>query len=123
MKEGYVYIMSNKRRTTLYIGVTGDLENRVLQHKCGYGSSFTSKYKLTDLLYYEQIDGMDDAIAREKQLKRWHREWKWNLIKEQNPGLKDLAEDWFIKTDIDDYKEMMKRIQKEKERDSETSSE
>ncbi len=125
MKEGYVYIMSNKRRTTLYIGVTGDLENRILQHKCGYGSAFTTKYKLTDLLYFEQIEGMDDAIAREKQLKNWHRRWKWNLIKEENPEFIDLASDWFSKEEIDEYGKMMKRIKEEeqKELDSKKSSE
>lgn len=125
MKEGYVYIMSNKRRTTLYIGVTGDLENRILQHKCGYESAFTTKYKLTDLLYFEQIEGMDDAIARERQLKNWHCEWKWNLIKEENPEFIDLASDWFSKEEIDEYGKMMKRIKEEeqKELDSKKSSE
>ncbi len=123
MKEGFVYIMSNKGRTTLYIGVTGDLENRVLQHKCGFGSVFTSKYRLTDLLYYEQILGMDDAIAREKQLKNWRREWKWDLIKENNPEVKDLAAGWYSKEEFDDYKEMMRRVQAEKEGDSGSSPE
>ena len=95
MKEAFVYIMTNKKRTTLYIGVTNDLERRVLEHKSGEGSVFTSKYKLTDLVYFEQIPGMLNAIEREKQLKNWHRDWKWNLIKESNPGLEDLAKDWY----------------------------
>jgi len=95
MKEGFVYIMSNKSRTTIYIGVTNDLERRVLEHRNSEGSIFTSKYKLTDLIYFEQIPGMENAIEREKQLKNWHKEWKWNMIKESNPDLKDLAKDWF----------------------------
>jgi putative endonuclease len=94
MKNGYVYIMSNKNRTTLYIGVTNDLKRRVREHKYSKGSEFTSMYNLTALLYAEQISGMMNAINREKQLKRWHSEWKWNLIKQTNPELKDLAEDW-----------------------------
>ena len=107
MKEGFVYIMSNKMRTTLYIGVTGDLETRVLQHKTGYGSAFTSKYQLKHLMYYEKILGMQNAIDREKQLKRWHREWKWNLIKENNPELNDLASDWYSDDEIKAFKEGM----------------
>lgn len=95
MQQGFVYIMSNKNRTTLYIGVTNDLMRRVKEHKGLEGSAFTTKYKLTDLLYFETINGFQNAIDREKQLKNWHKEWKWNLIKETNPELKDLSEDWF----------------------------
>jgi putative endonuclease len=100
-KEGFVYIMSNKNRTTLYIGVTNDLEVRVLQHKAGL-SAFTKKYNLFDLIYFERILGMQDAIAREKQLKNWHKDWKWNLVKEYNPELLDLAADWFTKEEIEE---------------------
>ena len=96
--------MSNKNRTTLYIGVTNDLKRRVYEHKIGQGSKFTSKYILCDLVYYEHIYGMQNAINREKQLKNWHKKWKWNLIKKLNPELKDLAEDWY-----DD--EMLKQVQ------------
>ncbi len=85
--------MSNKNRTTFYIGVTNDLEKRVKQHQKGL-SDFTSKYKLFDLVYFEIISDILTAIAREKQLKRWHREWKINLIKSTNPDLKNLAEGW-----------------------------
>lgn len=91
---GYVYIMSNGNRTTLYIGVTSDLERRVYEHKNSLLKGFTEKYKLFDLLYYEEIFGMQNAIDREKQLKSWKKEWKWELIKKENPTLKDLAEDW-----------------------------
>lgn len=95
MKQSFVYIMSNYTRTTLYIGVTTDLERRVLEHKTGLGSVFTGKYRLKYLLYFEEIWDIQQAIEREKQLKNWHREWKWNLIKEQNPALIDLSEGWY----------------------------
>jgi len=91
MKIGYVYIMSNVKRTTFYIGVTSDLEKRAAQHKAGIGSVFTRKYKLHDLVYYERIFGIEQAIGREKQLKRWHRDWKINLIRSVNPEMKDLT--------------------------------
>ena len=95
MSSSYVYIMSNYGLTTLYIGVTSDLERRVLEHKIGIGSDFTKRYKLTRLVYFEEGELIEDAIAREKQLKRWHREWKWNLIKSMNPTLEDLSESWY----------------------------
>src|SRR5690606_4068235 len=99
-KFGYVYILSNKNRTVLYIGVTSNLESRILQHKAGKGSRFTAKYSITDLLYFENIQGMTAAISREKQLKRWHKKWKWNLIKESNTDLNDLAAEWFSEEEI-----------------------
>jgi len=92
MKVGYVYIMRNKWRTTFYVGVTSDLAKRVTQYKSGKGSEFTGKHNLTDLLYYERIGDIEQAIKREKQLKRWHRDWKINLIKSVNPEMKDLSE-------------------------------
>ncbi len=92
MSKGYVYFLTNFQRTTLYIGVTNDISRRVWNHKEGKGSEFTSKYKLTILIYAEEYDSISDAIAREKQLKNWHKEWKWNLIKEHNPKLKDWYE-------------------------------
>ena len=94
MKFSYVYIMSNKIRTTLYIGVTNDIERRVKEHKNGEGSKFTHKYNLHELLYFETFNDIEQAITREKQLKNWHREWKFNLIKQQNPNLKNLTDDW-----------------------------
>ena len=95
MARSYVYIMSNKKLSTIYIGVTSDLERRVLEHKLGKGSGFTTRYKLDRLMYFEEGVLITDAIAREKQLKRWHREWKWNLIKSMNPTLEDLSKDWY----------------------------
>ena len=63
-KQGFVYILSNKSRTVLYIGVTSDLKRRILEHKVGIGSEFSTKYKTIDLLYFEQINGMQNAINR-----------------------------------------------------------
>ena len=86
-KKGFIYILSNKNRTTTYVGVTNDLERRIIEHKSGKGSIFTKKYNLTDLIYYECVMGMQNAINREKQLKNWHKEWKWNLIKKRKPNV------------------------------------
>ena len=90
-KGGYIYIMSNKIRTVLYIGVCANLAERVFQHKNGTGSVFASKYKCVDLIYFEFFEGIEEAIQREKQLKKWSRAWKENLIKSNNPKLIDLS--------------------------------
>ena len=90
MKESFVYIVSNKNRTVLYIGVTNNLQKRIEEHKNGVGSVFTKKYLVNELLYFEKFSAIDLAIEREKQLKNWHSDWKWNLIKELNPNLVDL---------------------------------
>lgn len=92
--------MSNYERTTIYIGVTTDLERRVLEHKRGDGSVFTKKYQLKYLIYFEEIWDIVQAIEREKQLKNWHREWKWNLIKGLNPGFLDLSDGWYDELDL-----------------------
>ena len=91
MKKGYVYIMSNLNRTTFYIGVTSDLERRASEHKDGVASAFSAKYKLKYLVYFEEFQSIQLAISREKQLKRWHREWKINLIKAFYPEMKVLT--------------------------------
>jgi len=93
--SAYIYIMSNKKRTTLYIGVTNNLERRVLEHKQGEIAGFTKRYNLTELVYFEEGDSISDAIAREKQLKRWHSEWNWNLVRGMNPTLADLSDGWY----------------------------
>lgn len=89
-RGGCVYIVSNKRRTVYYIGVTADLMRRIREHKSGEGSAFTKKYNCTDLIYYESFLRIDEAIAREKRLKKWKRAWKEELIKKLNPDLRDL---------------------------------
>jgi len=77
----------------IYIGLTADLKKRIIDHKTEIGSSFTKKYHLKFLIYFEEFSEIHQAIAREKQLKNWHKEWKWNLVKTMNPDLKDLYED------------------------------
>src|SRR5439155_5311216 len=93
MRSYYVYIMGN-RSGTLYIGVTNDLERRILEHRAGLGR-FTEKYRLVKLLYYEVTDDVYAAICQEKQLKGWLREKKLALIRSQNPAMKDLAPELF----------------------------
>ena len=90
MEFSFVYIMTNKYRTTFYIGVTNDLSRRSLEHALGEGSKFTKKYNLTDLVYFEKFSDIEQAIAREKQLKNWHHDWKVNLIREMNPKLETI---------------------------------
>lgn len=93
-KDFYVYILTNYQETTFYIGVTSDLLRRLCEHKRKAKKGFSSKYNLTKLVYYEVTNSSIDAIAREKQLKKWHREWKLNLIKEFNPDFNDLSAQW-----------------------------
>ncbi|MBK6267304.1 GIY-YIG nuclease family protein [Marivirga sp. S37H4] len=92
-KGGYVYIVSNINRSTIYIGVTSNLAERSYQHKHGEGCDFTKKYNCTDTLYYEFFESIEEAIQREKMLKKWNRTWKIRLIREMNPLLKDLYDE------------------------------
>jgi len=78
----------------LYIGVTNNLERRIQEHKQELITGFSSKYKTKNLVYYEHTTDIDTAIEREKQLKRWRREKKINLIKQQNPSFKDLSKEF-----------------------------
>jgi len=93
MKNGCVYILTNKPFGTLYIGVTSDLVKRIWQHKEKQVEGFTKKYGLTRLVYYEIHERMDNAILREKQLKEWNRNWKLRQIVDMNPNWKDLYDD------------------------------
>lgn len=88
----YVYIMCNKNNTVLYIGVTHNLVKRIFEHKEKVVKSFSQKYQLNKLVYYEIFTDPICAITREKQLKNWHRKWKVNLIETTNPSWKDLYE-------------------------------
>ena len=90
MKQMYVYILSNQKRGTLYIGVTNDLIRRIWQHKKKYFKGFTQKYGIDKLVYYEVFEDEQNAITREKKLKNWHRDWKINLIEKSNPDWNDL---------------------------------
>lgn len=98
-----VYILSNKWKTVFYTGVSSNLEQRIFEHKIKLHKGFTAKYNCDWLLYYEDFSSVDEAIAREKQLKKYRRELKIGLVKTINPDLKDLAALWFTKEDFDMY--------------------
>jgi putative endonuclease len=90
MKRPCIYILTNDNNSTLYIGVTSNLVQRIYQHKNKQVKGFSSKYNLNKLVYFEQLEDMDSAILRETRLKKWNREWKNRLINELNPSWKDL---------------------------------
>jgi putative endonuclease len=90
----YVYILSNKKHGTLYIGLTNNLERRMFEHKHKLIDGFTKKYGLDKLMYFETFQYINDAIKREKNMKKWKRQWKIELIEEDNKFWKDLAIDW-----------------------------
>lgn len=94
-KTYYVYIMASKKNGTLYIGVTSDLVKRVYEHKNELIDGFTKKYNVHYLVHYEVTYDIGAALLREKQLKKWKREWKMNLIEKENPGWKDLAAEYY----------------------------
>jgi putative endonuclease len=91
-KTYYVYILASKRNGTLYIGVTNDLVRRVWEHKEGLVSGFTETYGVKILVYFEAFDDIEQAILREKRLKKYKREWKINLIQQSNIGWRDLTD-------------------------------
>ena len=93
MEKYYVYILSNYGYKTLYIGVTNNLKRRVYEHKNKLMEGFTSKYNLKYLLYFEETTDIKSAIQREKNLKKWNRDWKLELIRKTNPTFRDLSED------------------------------
>lgn len=88
-----MYILASQRNGTLYIGVTNDLIRRVYEHKNGLVEGFTKKYNVKNLIYYEATTDVNGALQREKQLKKWNRKWKLDLIESENPNWKDLSED------------------------------
>ena len=93
MKQPAVYILATGKRGTLYIGVTGNLVARTWQHREHLIEGFTKRYGVTKLVWYELHGTMDTAILREKQLKKWNREWKLRLVQEFNPEWRDLWDD------------------------------
>lgn len=93
MKTPCIYILTNKPKGTLYIGVTSNLPTRIYQHKNGFVDSFSKKYNLHMLVYYELHENMYSAITREKRLKKWNRDWKIQLIEKLNSTWRDLYND------------------------------
>jgi len=94
-KQYFVYIMTNKYHSVLYTGVTDDLERRVIEHKSGKGSVFTSHYRVNKLIYFEAGNDVRNAISREKQIKAGSRQKKLELINNLNPDWEDLFEKYF----------------------------
>jgi putative endonuclease len=92
MKGGWVYILANRRHGALYTGVTSDIAARMVQHREGNGSAFCTKYGISRLVHVEWHDDIEDAIAREKAVKKWRRAWKIELIEAGNPDWRDR---WF----------------------------
>ncbi|KQC34654.1 hypothetical protein AAU57_13325 [Nonlabens sp. YIK11] len=103
MKTYYVYIMSSKNNRILYVGATGDIVRRTFEHTSKkYKTSFSAKYNVDWLVYYEEIIGTwKDTFTREKQIKKWNRAWKMRLIQEKNEDWLDLSSDW----DFSNYKD------------------
>ncbi len=94
-KGGWVYIMANRYRGGMYIGVSADVMRRVQQHREGTGSTHVLDFNKTRLVYVERHDEIVPAIAREKLVKKWRREWKFALIEADNPDWRDLWDEWF----------------------------
>ncbi|MEK7125558.1 MAG: GIY-YIG nuclease family protein [Patescibacteria group bacterium] len=93
MRTFYVYIMASQRNGTTYIGVTNNLTRRVYQHRNGLVEGFTKEYKVNRLVYFEEYSDIREALPREKQLKRWKRSWKIELVEKNNPTWRDLYND------------------------------
>ena len=90
MKQYWVYILCSKRNGTLYVGVTNDLPRRIHEHKEHLTPGFTKKYDVTKLVHFEEFSVVEEAIHREKCIKKWNRQWKLRLIEENNPQWEDL---------------------------------
>ena len=89
----FVYILASKENGVLYVGVTSDLVKRAYEHRHNLADGFTKKYFIHRLVYYEFLDNIDNAIRREKQIKKWKRDWKINLIVKTNPTWRDLYDE------------------------------
>ncbi|PIR88014.1 MAG: excinuclease ABC subunit C [Candidatus Harrisonbacteria bacterium CG10_big_fil_rev_8_21_14_0_10_45_28] len=98
MNSYYVYILASRKRGTLYIGITNDLQRRIYEHKNNLVPGFTAEYGVHNLVYFEETGDVKVAIAREKKLKNWRREWKIELIEKVNSEWKDLCADWFVES-------------------------
>ena len=91
MRKGYVYVLASRRNGTLYTGVTSDLPGRLYEHQNNLTPGFTSKYDVKTLVWFEEHDLITDAIAREKTIKKWPRQWKIDLIETMNPDWQDIS--------------------------------
>jgi len=91
-KNYYVYILANERNGTLYVGMTSDLKRRIYEHRHALVEGFTKKYNVHNLVYYEETGDVNSAIEKEKQIKKWNRKWKIEIIEKENPEWNDLSE-------------------------------
>jgi len=91
----FVYLLTNWSNKVMYVGVTNDLERRVLEHKQKAVKGFTEKYNVTRLVYFEETTDIYEALAREKEIKKWRREKKNDLVISMNPGWEDLSREWY----------------------------
>jgi putative endonuclease len=96
MKTYYTYILSNKRHTVFYTGVTNNIVRRTYEHKAKINHGFTWRYNCDKLRYFEEYASIKEAIAREKELKKFRRDWKFQLISRMNPTWRDLSDDWSV---------------------------
>lgn len=94
MNKFYVYILASKRNGTIYIGATDDIQRRILEHKNKTFLGFTAKYNVAILVYFEVFENSEEAVTRERQMKKWNRAWKLKLIEKDNLFWRDLSEDW-----------------------------
>ncbi len=95
MRRYYVYILASRRNGTLYTGFTNNIQRRIIEHKESIvKTSFTSRYGVIKLVYYEEYSNSHEAFVRERRIKKWKRKWKLELIEAMNPQWKDLAKDW-----------------------------
>lgn len=92
MKKYHVYILASRPRGATYVGMSGDLEYRLEQHRTGKGSAYVKQWGIYTLVYFEEYKYVNDAITREKQLKKWRKAWKFDLIETTNPGWVDLTD-------------------------------
>jgi putative endonuclease len=105
----YVYIMTNIQNTVLYVGVTNNLESRVFDHKVKRDlKAFTARYNCSKLVYFEEFGSIENAIHREKQLKKYHRAWKIELIEKLNPKWLDLSINWYDSKEFELFKKFDK---------------
>ncbi|KOH47134.1 GIY-YIG nuclease family protein [Sunxiuqinia dokdonensis] len=95
MTTFYVYILANKPNGVLYVGMTNELERRIAEHKGKQIRGFTHKYNIDKLVYFEEFETYDEAFQRERQMKKWKRDWKIEIIENKNPEWKDLANNWY----------------------------
>ena len=95
MKNYYVYLITNWNNKVMYVGVTNNLERRMYEHKNKLINGFTKKYNINKLVYFEQTSDVNAAISREKEIKKWRREKKDNLVLSSNPEWNDLSDEWY----------------------------